>query len=226
MAVQHGIGAEAAGMELHQVDPATHQYDASGESAGSVILGSTGSDTVQGSAHGDIIYGGGGNDIIDGGAGNDIIYAGAGNNIIRGGEGNDVMYSGSGSDTFLWLADDLGAVNAPAQDTIHGFQLNSDTICFKDVFGAQGSIETLLDSAAVDSVTRTVSFAAENGTSFEAKFASDSQLMLTLKDDEGREMQSITVNAAEGTSFPDLGDPLNEELARQILQQMIKDGTS
>ncbi|MDR2488294.1 MAG: hypothetical protein LBD42_02150 [Desulfovibrio sp.] len=224
-AAGHGIGNEAIGMELHHVG-AGHDYDGSGDSRGSVVLGTDGDDIIRGSDHGDILHGGGGNDIFYGGAGNDTIYAGTGDNVIRGGGGDDVLHSGPGRDTFLWLADDFGNAGAPAQDIIHDFKLNHDVICFKDVFGAEGSLDGLLGSAGFDSNSRTVSLAAENGSSLQAEFLNESQLMLTLKDDGGNTVQTITVNAADGTTFLDDSGGMNDEGARELLKQMIKDGLS
>ena len=204
--------------------------NASAETHGVVIHGSDAADIITGSAHNDVIYGGGGNNEIHGGAGNDTIYAGGDEhsiNLIHGGAGNDTMYGGAGKDTFLWLAEDFGNAATPASDTIHDFQLNSDTIHFKDVFGGGGSIDSLLDSAHVDSASRTVSFT--NGTTtFEAEFKSDSELMLTLKDGSGNAVQTIDVHAATGTHFnaDSASNPghLDDEAAKQILQQMLKDG--
>jgi hypothetical protein len=92
------------------------------------------------------------------------------------------------------------------------------------VFGSEGSIDTLLESAAVNSVTRTVSFSADNGHTLEVEFRSDSELMLTLKDNGGNAVQTIDVNAAQGTTFMDLSNGVDEDAARELLKNIIKDG--
>lgn len=196
---------------------------AEADTHGVVIHGSDAADVITGGSGDDTIYGGAGNDEIHGGAGNDTIYAGSGDNLIHGGAGSDVMYSGSGSDTFLWLAEDFGTAGAAANDTIHDFKLAQDLINFKDVFGANDSIDNLLDSASVDSVSRTVTFSS-GGTTFEAEFKSASELMLTLKDEHGNAVQTIDVHAADGAHFYDgsAGDSLSDDAMRQILEQMIK----
>ena len=206
-----------------------------GSSHADVIHGGAGDDVIAGGIGHDTIHGGTGNDNIHGGAGNDIIYGGEGHDIIRGGLGDDTMYAGNADgspdnarDTFLWLSEDLGSPGHAAHDVIHGFQLDADStkgdvISLGDLFGQPGSIDDLLDSASVDSVTRTVSFEANNMT-FEAKFENDKELMLTLKDSGGNEIQKIDVHAATGTQFTDNHAGLDDEAAKELLKQMIKDG--
>ena len=134
------------------------------------------------------------------------------------------MYSGSGSNTFLWLAEDFGTGGTIAQDTIHDFKLAQDIINFKDVFGAEGTIDSLLGSASADATSKTVTF-THGDTTFEAKFLGDAELVLTLKDGDNNVVQTIDVKADEGAHFYDSSAPdsLNEDAMRQILQQMIKD---
>lgn len=78
-------------------------------SAGALIDGGSGNDTITGGTGPDTIYGGTGNDSIDGGNGDDIIYGGPGQSTLRGGAGNDTIHAvgndsvfgGSGSNTFI-----------------------------------------------------------------------------------------------------------------------------
>ena len=193
-----------------------------GSNHGDTIYGGGGNDTIYGGAGNDTIYGGAGNDEIHGGAGNDIIYAGSGDNLIHGGAGDDVMYSGSGNNTFLWLADDFGTTSAAANDTIQGFKLNHDVISFKDVFGSGDTIDSLLQNATVDASSKTVTFTSGD-TTFEAEFKSDSQLMLTLRDDQGHAVQTIDVQASANTFYDSsAADSLSDHAMREILENMIK----
>jgi len=69
--------------------------DASASSAGNIINGNIGIDTITGGAGADTIRGGQGDDVIQGGAGNDIIYGDLGQNTITGGAGADTFRNGA-----------------------------------------------------------------------------------------------------------------------------------
>ena len=203
---------DVKGMALVEVD-GSHTHDGSQAAVGQVILGSGEADVITGTAHDDIIHGGGGND------------------IIRGGADDDQMYGGDGKDTFLWLADDFGSASAPATDTIFDFQYKSDLICFEDVFGQAGTMDTLLDnlnSFGFDNVTKTVSIDAGNGMGLEAQLMDNNQLMLTLK--SGNDVvQTIDVRNSDQSFMDnsvDLTDSATQAAVQEMLKEMIKDGNS
>jgi Ca2+-binding RTX toxin-like protein len=62
------------------------------------IDGGNGHDSIVGSAFNDTIFGGNGKDSIDGFDGNDTIYGGNGKDDVHGGEGNDLLVGGNGKD--------------------------------------------------------------------------------------------------------------------------------
>ncbi|RYE87528.1 MAG: calcium-binding protein, partial [Hyphomicrobiales bacterium] len=73
--------------------------DASTQSEGFTINGSSLANSIIGSQGNDIILAGGGDDTVNGGGGDDMITGGAGNDVILGGLGNDTaVYAGLWSD--------------------------------------------------------------------------------------------------------------------------------
>ncbi|MDD2856208.1 MAG: Ig-like domain-containing protein [Desulfuromonadaceae bacterium] len=99
---------------LHQLDQAGNispyslldfyygSGNVSGITAGSLIVGGVGDDTLQGNGavgtH-DTLYGSAGNDTITGGNGDNTFYGGTGTNIITGGDGTNHFVAGAGNDT-------------------------------------------------------------------------------------------------------------------------------
>jgi Ca2+-binding RTX toxin-like protein len=206
-----------------------------GGSGDDVIDGGTGNDSISGGAGDDTIYGGAGNDTIDGGAGDDVIYGGAGNDVIDGGAGDDTIYGGSGNDTvsgglgsdllivepghgsteFLWKGEDLGGFH----DTIRGFEVGNDTINLSDIIGDPAEIGTLLNNAAWNSGTNTLTVNGANG-SLTAGAAGDNTLILTLT--SGGEAQTITIEASSN-AFAGFNDN-NGDAAIELLKHLIKEG--
>lgn len=72
-----------------------------GSSAGEVINGSDGKDSLRGAGGADLINAGAGDDHADGDEGNDEIYGGAGNDRLFGRDGNDYIDGGVGDDQIL-----------------------------------------------------------------------------------------------------------------------------
>ena len=66
--------------------------NATGNSIGNKLYGTSGSNLIQG---------GGGNDRIEGGAGNDRLEGGAGNDLLIGGPGADLLSGAGGDDTYV-----------------------------------------------------------------------------------------------------------------------------
>ena len=79
-------------------EPAGGGGDPTEPVAGSVRLGTAGSDVLTGTVGDDNIVGLGGDDVAIGDAGEDVISAGEGADLIRAGEGRDMIFSGAGDD--------------------------------------------------------------------------------------------------------------------------------
>ncbi len=109
--------------------------------AGLVLVGATGSDTLQGGAGGDTItggdpgpnylrgnagddsiVGGSGFDDINGNMGNDTIHGGGGNDWVVGGQGNDLVYGDNGDDIVLGNLGNDTLDGGAGNDTIRGGQ--------------------------------------------------------------------------------------------------------
>ena len=100
--------------------------DASNTTAGVVISGYFGSDSITGGSGNDLIYGDSGTDTLIGGAGNDTLDGGDLNDVLNGGTGNDLMYGGTGTDSFqLTPADGVDTIDG-GEET--GYE--SDSISF------------------------------------------------------------------------------------------------
>ena len=73
-----------------------------------------------------MLVGGSGSDSLDGGSGNDVIYGGRGNDTLLGGVGRDTLYGQEGADLLVGGDDSdkdyLNGGSAPSgeQDTING----------------------------------------------------------------------------------------------------------
>jgi Ca2+-binding RTX toxin-like protein len=214
------------------------------------LSGGAGNDSIYGGAGNDVIRGGAGNDTLSGGAGNDSIYGGAGNDVIHGGAGQDTLSGGDGDDTiyggtdggvvsggagddllivepghaateFLWTGDDLGGFH----DTIRGFDCDNDTINLGDIIGDPADIEDLLNNAAWNNDTHTLTVSGTNGSSLTAE-TRDDKLVLILNTTGGAEQtQTITIEASSRDAFAGfaIDDPTGEA-ARQLLQEMIQNG--
>ena len=63
-----------------------------------LILGTSGSDTIDGRSGDDCIVGGGGDDSLSGGNGDDVILGGDGADQLYGDNKDDTLYGGSGDD--------------------------------------------------------------------------------------------------------------------------------
>lgn len=214
-----GLGfdqTDLEGMGLAHVTDTNNDF--SGSESGMFILGNdTLAVDIAGSSHDDIIVAGSDGGAIFGGGGDDQIFAGLGSDILTGGEGQD---------TFIWSDGKLGGA-----DVIKDFNVGEgDVIGFKDLFGEQGGLDSLLDASNRHNVTGddgvlTLSYGADvENPSLKAEFLSESKLLLTLHDSSG--MQTIEVNAAEGTAFYEGTASLNEAAAQEILQKIIMEYNS
>jgi Ca2+-binding RTX toxin-like protein len=68
--------------------------------AGDLLFGTAGADTIGSLGGDDAVYAGAGNDSVDGGPGNDVLFGGAGADTLVGGVGNDTLAGGAGADVY------------------------------------------------------------------------------------------------------------------------------
>ena len=83
-----------------------------------------------------------GNNILMGGDGNNLLIGGGGNDTLYGGQGSDTLFGGGGENVFIWKNADMDN----NVDTIFGFKLSQDKLCFSDLIGDSTDIGTLLSS--------------------------------------------------------------------------------
>ena len=104
-----------------------------------------GDDMLYGGPGRDVIYGHVGDDRLFGGTEDDLIVGGEGDDILRGSLGYDDLTGGEGADKFV-------LVRGEVTDTIHDFEIDSDTIVLyggltlEDVSITQSSGDTMLDA--------------------------------------------------------------------------------
>ena len=93
------------------------------------LQGQGGPDTIRGFDGADTIDGGAGDDVVNGNQGDDIVHGGAGNDSVMGGQGADTLYGDAGTDTLsgnkgndILYAGDQGALlyGGQGDDTLHG----------------------------------------------------------------------------------------------------------
>ncbi|MDR2826025.1 MAG: hypothetical protein LBV76_04435, partial [Deltaproteobacteria bacterium] len=161
------------------------------------------------------ITAGTGNDTIIGGSGNDTIHGGAGNDIIYGGAGNDIMYGGSGQDLFVF--DRASMSNSVTfHDEIKDFTFGQDHISLGDILAQnESSMDDILSQGTLNGNTLHVE--GDTGFSMDALFEAG-KVTLNISGNAG-ETQVIDVDITGGNYS---ADDLNQEVARQILQEMIK----
>jgi len=196
------VGNGTNDVTLTVVDANDTTIDASGittggfSSAGIVIEGNTGNDTLTASDYSDTINGGGGKDKITGGAsldsnndvlngndGDDTIDGLAGIDTITGGAGNDVIDGGAGNDTITGGAD---------KDTMTG-GAGSDTFIF--LGGASNDGAGLTNSSTALDATNE----ADVITDFATGSGNDS-IDLSTANDTGAALGDQGVDVANGAS--------------------------
>jgi Ca2+-binding RTX toxin-like protein len=102
---------------------------ASAGTAGVMLSGDLGDDTVSGTGGIDPINGGDGADVLVGLAGADVIDGGAGDDVIIGGANGDSLNGGSGANLFVYAANGTESTvsGSTGFDTITGFVANTST---------------------------------------------------------------------------------------------------
>ena len=91
-----------------------------GTSSSDLILAGAGNDTIAAGAGNDVVDAGSGNDTVDGGAGNDLIDGGAGNDTLNGGAGIDILIGGAGNDSLVGGSDADVLAGGAGNDTLDG----------------------------------------------------------------------------------------------------------
>ncbi len=104
------------------------------------VDGGDGADSIATGNGNDTVYGGNGNDVIEVGNGNDTVDAGGGNDRLDGGNGNDTLLGGDGDDVISGGNGDDVVSGGGGNDRLSGGNGGD-----RFVFGADGSIDTLLD---------------------------------------------------------------------------------
>lgn len=113
---------------------------------------------LSGGGGGDSITGGSGADTLGGGTGNDTVLGGGGSDVLSGGAGNDSLSGGTGSDTFVLIDGD-------GTDTIAG-GTNTDTV---DARAMTGAVTVSFSGTGIGTVT---------GSGTNASFDSVEQVLL------------------------------------------------
>ena len=155
-------------IELFKLTSGNDSVDASLDTAGVVIDGGGGADTIIGGSGDDVITGGGpvsgdpgdslsggaGDDIILGDAGADTIDGGTGNDFIEGGVGNDLLTGGEGDDYFTYTPGDgldtITDFNTGNTGTLEDGDLSNND--FIDLSGYYDHISELYADQADDGV--------------------------------------------------------------------------
>ncbi|WP_445504014.1 calcium-binding protein [Microvirga sp. G4-2] len=110
-----------------------------------ILKGDEGNDHLNGGAGDDALYGGTGQDTLWGSFGNDTLYGEDGNDFLAGGEdGDDVLDGGAGDDN-LWggMGDDR-IFGGLGNDVLVGEQ-GRDTFVFATTLSATGNVDRILD---------------------------------------------------------------------------------
>jgi Ca2+-binding RTX toxin-like protein len=147
-----------------------------------VVLGRDGNDTLTASSAGQLVNGRGGNDSLIGGAGNDTLLGDLGNDTLSGGTGNDTLVGGLGSDTLSGgagsdtyqysVGDGADLVHADSLDTL---SLGFDSFALK--IGKLGA--TVANAVVLTNGTAGDSITLDNAGSWaglQLKFADGSSL--------------------------------------------------
>ena len=138
---QFGFGGDAEGdffVACENVIGSNHDDIIGGDSDENVLRGEGGNDILSGSRGNDTLYGGAGADMLTGDHENDVLFGGSGNDTLIGGRGNDRLTGGPGDDTLRGPSPVDGLADTDGdefffharfgRDTVHHFQIASDTI--------------------------------------------------------------------------------------------------
>ena len=96
-----------------------------------VILGTTGSETLNGTNAADLIIGLAGNDMINGGNGADKIIGGNGNDTLKGQDGEDKVFGGNGNDTLIG-GDDMDFLDGGENSDTYIWNKGDDRDTYQD----------------------------------------------------------------------------------------------
>ncbi|WP_370060129.1 calcium-binding protein [Neptunomonas phycophila] len=173
-----------------------------------VLIGTTGSETLNGSNEGpdliigrdgnDIIFGNSGDDRLKGGRGADEIHGGEGDDRITGGPGADILSGDAGDDVFIWSA-------PSGADTITDFAVYQNSGDERDVL----DLSDLLQGETTDTLDQYLHF-AESGADTVVYIKSDGG----INADGSNADQIITLQ-----STTDLGAGVQTDA--DIIQQLL-----
>ncbi len=139
--------------------------------AGSDVVNSLGSDTVQAGGGFDIVYASGPVATVLGGAGNLVFVAGGGNYTAGGGAGVDILYGGNGADVLTAGAGKGGIIVAGFGNTSLVGGAGSATLMFggfgaSSFAGSAGGADTMVGGTGADTFAMTngaIAFGGLNG---------------------------------------------------------------
>ena len=99
-----------------------------GGTAASIIIGTSGAETVDAGAGNDVVVAGAGNDSLLGNDGDDILSSGEGDDSVAGGTGADTLTGGAGADVLILSTAGLSGLTLATADRITDFLTGSDVL--------------------------------------------------------------------------------------------------
>lgn len=133
---------ECAGIALD--DPIVVGED--GTQGSNLIIGTSGTDTINGKGGNDCIVGVGGNDTLSGKQGKDVLIGGAGVDTLNGGNGDDTIYGNEGDDTLNGGKDNDTLYGNEGDDKLYGDNNN-------DAHDGGAGNDTCFDTKGTNSFT-------------------------------------------------------------------------
>ena len=100
----------------------------------SLIIGTSGPDSLSGTADRDYIFGLSGDDELSGLGGDDFLFSGSGNNTVNGGEGRDRIFGGAGQDKLFGDAGNDRFRDLSGGNDIDGGE-GRDTVSYRSASG-------------------------------------------------------------------------------------------
>jgi Ca2+-binding RTX toxin-like protein len=97
-----------------------------GGTAASIIIGTSGAETVDAGAGNDVVVAGAGNDSLLGNDGDDILSGGEGDDSVAGGTGADTLTGGAGADVLILSTAGHSGLTLATADRITDFATGSD----------------------------------------------------------------------------------------------------
>ena len=129
----------------------TNRHPIAGTFLNEILIGGSGTDTINGNEGNDILIGNVGDDTLNGGEGNDVLDGGVGNDTLNGGNGIDLIYLGDGT---AGVTMTLSKGAGPFSINLSGAGLGTDTY---------SNMEGIIGTAFADNLTGSSSADVLNG---------------------------------------------------------------